>query len=143
VKNSQRVGEGRPATGRPFAGEVAAQLLFDVTSTDTEPEKPGIQLRRRHAASLRCQPLADGRRDPWLANRERWGSRTLHVIVHRNTAWLHGERVFELLDQVGVERRQWDYRERVWMIPIQHADDVMAYAEWKQRRVVTCEAADR
>jgi hypothetical protein len=51
--------------------------------------------------------------------------------------------MFALLDKVGIERRQGDYQRRVWMIPVQYADDVMAWAEWKQRRLVTCEAVDR
>jgi hypothetical protein len=70
----------------------------------------------------------------------------LHVEVGRYTAWIYGRDgrdIFTLLDEVGLERRQWDQDRRVWMIPMQFADDVMAYAEWKQRRVVTCEAVER
>lgn len=72
--------------------------------------------------------------------------RTLHVEVGARTAWIYGrdgQDVFALLDEVGIERRQWSTAERVWMIPVQYADDVMAWAEWKQRRTVTCEAVDR
>ncbi len=112
---------------------------------DTAPPRqdPGAQLRRRREASLRCEPLADGQRDPWSRPRATV-ARTLHVEAGRRTAWLYGEKVFALLDAVGIEQRQWDHSgRRVWMIPMQYADDVMAYAEWKQRRVVTCEAVDR
>lgn len=69
--------------------------------------------------------------------------RTLRVEVGRHTAWLFGEKTFDLLDAVGIEQRQWDHKQRVWMIPVQYADDVMAWAEWRQRRVVTCEVIDR
>lgn len=114
----------------------------------------GSQVRRRRLASLRCEPLADGRRDPWTSSRQEEDqhrhtilmSRTLHVEVGKHTAWLHGgdgQDIFKLLDTVGVERRQWDAVRKVWMIPVQFADDVMAWAEWKQRRIVTCEAVDR
>lgn len=115
--------------------------LFEVTAP--EREGVGTQIRRRRQASLRCEPLTDGRRDPWSPKRSQSGARTLHVVIGRHTAYLHGEKVFDLLDKAGIERRQWDHRRRVWMIPIQFAGDVMAYAEWKQRRVVTCEAAER
>src|SRR3954468_23017521 len=49
--------------------------------------------------------LTDGRRDPW-SKRQCGKLRTLHVPVSRNTAWLYGEGVFALFEQVGVERRQ-------------------------------------
>ncbi len=132
--------ERHPASPGRRSEDVAAKPLFEMEST--APERVSTQLRRRRAASLRCEPLADGRHDPWpspVPTRPR----TLHVRVNRNTARLYGEGSFALLDEVGIERRQWDHRERVWMIPIQYADDVMAWAEWKQRRVVTCEAIER
>ncbi len=135
MRNEKR----RPATGRP-SEVAAAKPLFELESTS--PERASTQLRRRRAASLRLEPLADGRRDPWPTPKAT-GLRSLHVTVNRHTARLYGEGIFALLDEVGIERRQWDHRDRVWMIPIQYADDVMAWAEWKQRRVVTCEAIDR
>jgi hypothetical protein len=111
------------------------------------------ELRRRRQASLRCEPLDDGRRDPWTSRglhdesrKSSISARTLHVEVGRHTAWLHGrdgQDVFRLLDEVGIDRRQWDARRRVWQIPLQYADDVMAWAEWRQRRTVTCEDVDR
>ncbi len=132
--------KGRPATGRP--SENAAAKLMGAETKSSGPERVNAQLRRRRTASLRLEPMTDGRRDPWPARKPK-GPRTLHVTISRNTARLYGDGVFGLLDEVGVDRRQWDHRERVWMIPIQHADDVMAWAEWKQRRVVTCKAVDR
>jgi hypothetical protein len=100
-------------------------------------------LRRRRQASLRCEPLdAAGRRDP-MSTRRRMPALTLHVEVGKRTAWLHGERIVELLDAAQVERRQWDWQRRLWMVPIDRADDVITYAEWRQRRVVTVEAIDR
>lgn len=117
-----------------------ATKLFEVQSTDTETIP--AQLRRRRGASYRCQPLEDGRRDP-VAKKVTRSPRTLRVEVGRHTAWLFGEKTFDLLDAVGIEQRQWDHKQRVWMIPVQYADDVMAWAEWRQRRVVTCEVIDR
>ncbi len=130
--------------GAALSEETAAKPLFELHSTATTDETAGEQLRRRRQASLRCEPLADGtgRRDPWSRPRAT-PARTLHVEVGRRTAWLFGDKTFALLDAVGLERRQWDASRRVWMIPMQYADDVMAYAEWKQRRVVTCTAVDR
>jgi hypothetical protein len=121
-------------------------------STAAQGQDAGVQLRRRRQAALRCEPLQDGRRDPWPADRgvrvktNSFPSPTLHVEVGARTAWLYGSDgrdMFALLDKVRIERRQWDYQRRVWMIPVQYADDVMAWAEWKQRRLVTCEAVDR
>ncbi|MCU1669507.1 MAG: hypothetical protein JWP40_2434 [Blastococcus sp.] len=109
-----------------------------------------VQLRRRRQASLRCEPLHDGLRDPWTSRRVRDSTpispRTLHVEVGARTAWIYGrdgQEVFALLDAVGIQRRQWDAERKVWMIRVQDADDVMAFAEWRQRRIVTCEAVDR
>jgi hypothetical protein len=116
--------------------------LFEADCTAGTGDSVGKQMLRRRAASLRCEPLPDGRRDPWTT-RKATGLRSLHVEVGRRTAWLYGDKVFALLDDVGIEQRQWSPTERVWMIPVQHADDVMAFAEWRQRRVVTCEAVER
>ncbi len=132
-------------TGRadPARMQAAASVLFDVQSTVDRPQDTPTQLRRRRQASLRYEPMADGRRDPWSSSKGARQTRTLHVEAGRRTAWIYGAKTFELLDAVGIERRQWDHQRRVWMIPIQFTDDLMAYAEWKQRRVVTCEAVER
>lgn len=136
--------ERRPRQERRSEKSAAAKPLelFPAHATATTDNSAGAQLRRRRAASLRCPPLVDGRRDPWSQGRTQ-SARRLHVEVGRRTAWLFGAKVFDLLDKVGLERRQWDHERRVWMIPVQYADDVMAWAEWKQRRLVTCEAVER
>jgi hypothetical protein len=113
-----------------------------------------VQLRRRRQASLRCEPLHDGLRDPWTSRRDvdrvrdstPISPRTLHVEVGARTAWIYGrdgQDVFALLDAVGIDRRQWDAERKVWMVPVAYADDIMAWAEWRQRRIVTVEAVDR
>ncbi len=38
--------------------------------TATERQDVAAQLRRRRQASLRCEPMADGRRDPWTSRRD-------------------------------------------------------------------------
>lgn len=145
MKRSPQKDERRPAPTRRRSEDAATKPLFELDSTAVADEPVGKQLRRRRQASLRCEPLADGRRDPWSSKGTR-SLRTLHVEVGARTAWLYGRDgrdIFALLDELGLDRRQWDQARRVWMVPIQHADDVMAWAEWKQRRVVTCEAVDR
>jgi hypothetical protein len=99
-------------------------------------------LRRRRDASLRCEPLPDGRRDV-LSRPKPTAAPTLRVEVGRRTAWLYGDDIVGLLERARVDRRQWDWQRRVWMIPIDRADDVISYAEWRQRRIVTVEDVDR
>lgn len=141
--------ERRPRDAAPerHSEDSAAAKPLELFAADTSAPPPvATQLRRRRAAAVRCEPLSDGRRDPWTPKRGSAELRTLHVEVGRRTAWLYGRDgrdIFTLLDEVGLEQRQWDWERKAWMVPIQHADDVMAVAEWKQRRVVTCEAVDR
>ncbi len=129
-------------------------------------ESIAAQLCRRRQGSYRLEPLLDGRRDPWSSRRDgarlhdhdlhdgggrrrtrsTAAPRTLRVEVGARTAWLYGRDgrdVFTLLDEVGVQQRQWDWQRRVWMVPISRADDVIAWAEYRQRRLVTVEAVDR
>lgn len=137
----------RDATRRRSAEDSAAAKPLELFDTHSRAASPPVatQLRARRAAAVRCEPLQDGRRDPW-PTKGYSTLRTLHVEVGRRTAWIYGRDgrdVFTLLDEVGLERRQWDWERKAWMVPIASADDVMAYAEWKQRRTVTCEAVDR
>jgi hypothetical protein len=67
--------------------------------------------------------------------------RTLHVEVGRFSAWLDGPDITALLDAVGITERLWDHGR--WMVPIDRADDVMSWAEWRERRIVTCTDVDR
>lgn len=131
--------KGRPTRGRP-SEDAAATLPFEVECRGRD-DIPA-QIRRRRAAASRCAPLSDGRQDP-LSLPKGARLRSLHVEVGRRSAWIHGDKVFELLDAVGIERRQWDHLRRVWCVPVQFADDVISWAEWRQRRVVTCEAVER
>jgi len=127
-------------------------------------ETVGEQIRRRRRASLRLEPLPDGRRDPWSRSQHLLDDhdgdeavhglrtncfkvpRSLHVEVGARTAWIYGRDgrdIFTLLDEIGLDQRQWDAGRRVWMVPVQYADDVISFAEWRQRRVVTVVAVDR
>lgn len=146
--------EWRPeaATSERHSEDSAAAKPLELFDVDSRADRAPVatQLRRRRVAALRCEPLDDGQRDPWSVvgrgTPTAKTSRTLHVEVGRRTAWLYGRDgrdVFALLDEVGLERRQWDWERKAWMVPLASADDVMSYAEWRQRRTVTCEAVDR
>lgn len=111
-----------------------------VADVDTVPR----QLARRRAAAARSEPLPDGRRDP-AQRRPRDGvaTRTLHVEVGaRNTAWLIGGRVQSLLRRLNVPS-QWDPVKRLWAVPVNRVDDVLAYAEHAEKRFVTVEVVDQ
>lgn len=120
-----------------------AQRLAHARGQLTLPGADVASLRRRREASRRLEPLPDGRRDPLDKTPAKPGLRTLHVEVGKHTAWLYGEKTVRLLERAGVVQRQWDWQRRVWMVPVQYADDVITYAEWRERRVVTVEAVDR
>jgi hypothetical protein len=136
-----------PATGTGPSEDSAASVLFDVNPTRVSDDSVGQQFRRRRQASLRCEPLSDGRRDTFGGHRKPQPGRHLLVEVGKRTVWLRdgdrGDRVFALLDAAQVERRQWDSERRCWMVSVNRADDVLAYAEYAERWTVTCEAVQR
>ncbi len=90
--------------------------------------------------------MIDGRRDT-LAKRRRDLGKHLVAEVGKRTVWLRdgdrGDRVFALLDAAQVEARQWDPNRRCWMVSVERADDVLAFAEFSERWTVTCAAVDR
>lgn len=69
---------------------------------------------------------------------------SLHVEVGKRTAWLKvdGAGLVDALDYVGTPR-QWDYRRRVFMVPIARLDDVLARVEHGLGWAVTVEAVTR
>lgn len=121
-----------------------ATKLFEIEFTKSEPIP--AQVRRRRAASLRCEPLTNGRRDT-LSRRVESDPRRLLVEVGRRTVWLRdgerGDRVFALLNAAQVEQRQWDSGRRCWMVSVSRADDVIAFAEYAERWSIAVEAVDR
>jgi len=124
-------------------------VLFDVQLTAEPAQDAPSQLRRRRAGSRRIEPLEDGRQDPWaIDRRDRWTStRTLHVEVGRRTAWLYGGRAKHLIESASQRSgapipSMWDHLRRIWMIPIDRADDVLVY-EHVEGRFTTVEAVDR
>ncbi len=139
---NEKAAPGRAA----LSEETAAKTLFDLHSTGTTDETAGVQLRRRRQSSLRCEPMADGRRDT-LAKRRRDPGKHLVVECGKRTVWLRdgqrGDRVFALLDAAQVDARQWDSTRRCWMVSVARADDVLAFAEYAERWTVTCTAVDR
>ncbi len=130
--------------------ETDAKPLFDVHVTDEPAQDTPSQLRRRRNASRRCEPFEDGRRDPHeVDRRDRWTSaRTLHLEVGRRTAWLYGGRTKQLIEHAAQRSgtpcpSMWDHRRRVWMIPINRADDILVFAEHVEGRFTTVEVVDR
>lgn len=103
-----------------------------------------IERRRadRRAAGICFTPDWHVRQDRRAAA-ARPGPPTLHVEVGRYSAWFDGPNVTALLDASGVTERLWDHDRQRWMVPVNHADDVMSWAEWRERRVITVEAVDR
>ncbi|RBY94836.1 hypothetical protein DQ244_06130 [Blastococcus sp. TBT05-19] len=71
------------------------------------------------------------------------GPASLHVEVGRYSAWLEGPDVGALLDAAGVTERLFDHDRGRWMVPVDRVDNVMSWAEWRERRIVTCSDVDR
>jgi hypothetical protein len=139
-------------TGRAEPGpmKAAASVLFDVQLPEEPPQDTPSQLWRRRNASRRCEAMETGRRDPLeVDRRDRWTSiRTLHVECGRRTAWLYGGRAKHLIEHAAQRAgtpcpSMWDHRRRVWMIPIDRADDILVFAEHVEGRFTTVEAVDR
>ncbi|GAA3172744.1 hypothetical protein GCM10010531_27840 [Blastococcus jejuensis] len=136
--------------GTALSEDSAASVLFDVQRTAEPAQDTPTQLRRRRAASRRLEPMADGRRDPFeVDRRDRWTStRTLHVECGRRTAWLYGGRAKHLIESAAQRSgapipSMWDHLRRLWIVPIDRADDILVYAEHVEGRFTTVEAVDR
>lgn len=74
--------------------------------------------------------------------RRRQHTAALNIERGRRTAWLRGGGEKAILDAVGAPS-QWDPRHRCWMTSVTRLDDVLAFVEYKQRRVVTVTTVDR
>ncbi len=74
--------------------------------------------------------------------RQRVPGTVLHIEVGRRTAWLYGAHVKALINAVDAPS-QWDPARRTWMVSITRADDVIAWAEHRERRVVTVKPVQR
>jgi hypothetical protein len=132
-----------PATGTGLF-EVAAQTLFDIESTAITDDSAGEQLRRRRAASLRCEPMSDGRRDPMEPTGNRWTSRrALHVEEgSRNMAWLYGGRLKRLCEHANVPHL-WCAERRTWKVSRKKLGELITYARRVEGRFVTTELLDQ
>ncbi len=143
---NEKAAPARAALSEVSSAAAKPLELFGADSTGIADDSAGKQLRRRRQASLRCQPMVDGRRDPLVKRRPQVGK---HLVaeVGKRTVWLRdgdrGDRVFALLDAAQVEARQWDSTRRCWMVSVTRADDVLAFAEYAERWTVTCTAVDR
>lgn len=70
------------------------------------------------------------------------GCPTLHVELYRNTARLHGARIWQL-DLAGVDARQFDRTRGCWTVAANRVDDVICTAEYRQKRFVTIAEVDQ
>ena len=120
--------------------------LFTAHSSGKTADPVGSQMRRRRSASLRCEPLADGRLDPLELSEQRdplASARRLHIEKGpRHTAWLHGGRLKPLCEHANVPHL-WDHALKTWRIPNGRVDDLIVYAEHVDGRFVTVEEVDR
>lgn len=67
--------------------------------------------------------------------------RTLRIqLVTRHTAALHGAHLVGLVDGAQIPR-QWSPVLRTWTVPRRRVEDLVAYAEHAEGRVVTVEEA--
>jgi hypothetical protein len=64
--------------------------------------------------------------------------RRLHAEIDKNTATLYGGRVGELLLQLGVPRI-YNRSAKAWTVSVNRLDDVLAFAEFRQHRIVSVE----
>jgi hypothetical protein len=138
-----------PATGTGPSEVLAAAKpleLFAAHSSVKADDSVGSQLRRRRAASLRCESLADGRLDTLeLAERRDplSSARRLHVEKGpRHTAWLYGGRLKQLCEHANVPHL-YDHSLKTWRISARRVDDLIVYAEHIEGRFVTVETVDR
>ncbi|MDP9460820.1 MAG: hypothetical protein M3Q22_11430 [Actinomycetota bacterium] len=91
--------------------------------------------------------MRDGRRDTLGGRRRPQQGKHLLAEFGKRTVWLRdgqrGDRVFALLDAAQIEARQWDADRRCWMVSVNRADDVLAFAEFSERWTVAVEAVNR
>lgn len=79
-----------------------------------------------------------GRRVQNSASDRQKSVRRLHAEIDRNTATLYGGRIRELLLELGVPR-MYDRTAKAWTVSVNRLDDVLAFAEYRQRRIVSVE----
>lgn len=65
--------------------------------------------------------------------------RALHVELARNSALLFGPHLVGLIEGAQISARQWNPSRRTWMVSRFRVDDLIAYAEEIEGRVVTLE----
>lgn len=75
--------------------------------------------------------------------RRRSSDRTLRIAAYRKHSHIaRGPHIVRLFEGSGIPH-QWCPDARAWMFPADRADDLIAYAEHVEGRVVTVEAVDR
>ncbi|MCU1614705.1 MAG: hypothetical protein JWO98_2245 [Frankiales bacterium] len=69
-------------------------------------------------------------------------SRTVTIEVGKRSAWLRGQGLAAVLDEVQ-SPRMWCWRQKCLTCPIDRLDDVLAILEHRDRRHVQLVAVDR
>lgn len=67
--------------------------------------------------------------------------RSLHVELAKNSAVLFGPHLVGLIEGAQIPARQWNPARRTWMISRFRINDLIAYAEEIEGRVVTVEGS--
>lgn len=82
-------------------------------------------------------PFPDGRR-----KRRSGASRTVTVEVGRRSAWVRGQGIAPVLDELGCPR-MWCPFQKALTMPVDRVDDLLAVVEFRDRRAIELTAVDR
>jgi hypothetical protein len=127
--------EDCPAATKPLE-------LFGAHRTARTDHSVGQQLRRRRQDSYRCEPMADGRRDP--LEKRNYGRNVVWVEVGpKNSTAVTGDRVFVAVKKLEIPYQWHPFRQAVLCIPTSLADDLISYLEHRCRRRVEVVAVER
>lgn len=74
--------------------------------------------------------------------KRRLQSRVVQVEVGKRSAWLHGTGLSAALDATGIPR-MWCPFQKALTCPIDRVDDLLAYLEHRDGRVIDLMAVDR
>ena len=143
-----------PRNGGRRAGRPPARLHEDRVEVATTPQlftvdrapRPQIaqEWDRRRTAEHRLPPLADGRRNPLRRRTTATKNRTVWVEVGpKNTAAVTGDKLIPGIKKLDIPYQWHPLRRDVICIPVNRADDLIAYFEHRCRRRVEVVAVNR
>ncbi|MBY3552699.1 hypothetical protein [Modestobacter lapidis] len=79
---------------------------------------------------------------PKQRRRRSGGDRMVSIEVGRRSAWMRGNGLASVLDEIGVPR-MWCPRQKCLTCPVDRVDDILALVEHRDRRMVELVAVDR